>query len=344
MDRLVLIIVLFATGLSTRVCAQVSSYEELARAMEEDNWRGALSATRALVRNESAHTPLEQAVQCMHVLLLEMQLRDHLAHSPEGVAEISRTLRGVDESMERLVAAMPHCPSDVLALDPNRAAELAYLRPRIERARQLTEGAVESGDASAELEQVFASEHAEIVAAVPDGPDNDWARVRALWEAQDTPEARSRDWPWQSEAPMIGTGVLFLGFGLVSFMSTLTALSGSGLPSLSAGGWGITFALLPAMAAAWTWEQPKRGLLITSMAFTALAAAGGAAAIGRLNRDGRYFGRGLLIGSGLSVLWQIGGWIHRRYPERARREWRERLRVSPTAGRRFGGLVAEGRF
>ncbi len=344
MDRLVLIVALFSMAWSTSVHAQVSSYEELARAMEEDNWRGALSATRALARNESAHTSLEQAVQCMHVLLVEMELRDHLAHSPEGVAEISRTLRGVNQSIERLVAALPHCPSDVLELDANRAAELAYLQPRIERARELTEGAVESGDSSAELERVFATEHAEIVAAVPEGPDDEWLQVRAIWDAQDTPEARSRDWPWQSEAPTIGTGVLFLGFGLVSFFSSLTALSGRGLPALSAGGWGITFSLLPAIAAAWTWEEPKRALLITSMAFTALAAAGGAAAIGRLGRNGRYFGRGLLIGSALSVLWQIGGWIHKRYPERARREWRDRLRISPTAGRRFGGLVAEGRF
>lgn len=339
MVRLVLILgCLLATNL-VRAQDPIESFERLARAMEVRNWEEALVASRFVLRSSTDTSELYAAVECMHVWLLEIELRERLSVDPAGMAALSRETRALANVLRELSEdTEPRC------MDPARRTALAYLLPRADRAAQLTAEARDSGVVSIELEQVFADERAEIVAQIEPGPEDAWERAETLWREQHTPVARSHEWPARSQAPMIGTGILFVGFGLPSFFSTLTALSGRGLPSLSAGGWGITFALLPALVAAWTWEEPKQSLLFTSMVLTAVAVGGGVAAVARLDRDGRFFGRGLLIGSAVSVLWQIGGWLHHRYPERSRREWRERVRVAPAAGRGFGGLSAQGRF
>lgn len=337
MVRLVLIFTLMLASVARAQDPAIGAYEELAREMQARDWQGALIATQNVLDYHTRSNPLRESVECMHALLLELRLREHLVATPEGMPALSRELQDLANVLQDL-AAQPRC------VEAARRAELSYLRPRVERAARLTAEARDSGSVSAELEQVFMAEHGEIVAQIQPGPEDAWERAERLWLEQRTPEPRDREWPARSEAPVIGTGVLIVGFGLVSFFSTLTVLSGRGLPSLSAGGWGITFSLLPALASAWTWERPKRGLLIASLAMTAIAAAGGAIGIARLDRDGRYFGRGLLIGSAVSAVWQVGGWIHHRYPNRSRRQWQERVRFSPVGGPGFGGLGAGGRF
>ena len=341
MDRIVLIaaaVVLSASSARAQRDPRIDAYEELAREMDENDWPGALVAARAVLHGTDDTSELRSVVECMHAFLLEMQLQTSLASTPHDLASARSALSALSHTVRELLESTSTC-----GLDAQRRLELTYLQPRLDRAAELS-AAASSSTPSPELEQVFVDEHRELVAAITPAPSDRWERARSLWAAQHLPEARPREWPARGEAPAIGTAVLIAGFGLVSFASTLTALSGRGLPSLSAGGWGITFSLIPAFAAAWTWEKPTRALLFASLTLTAIAAGGGVAAIARLGRDGRYFGRGLLIGSAVSVMWQVGGWIHHRYPERAQRGWRERVRIAPAAGRRFAGLSASGTF
>jgi hypothetical protein len=216
-----------------------------------------------------------------------------------------------------------------------------YVQPELERASRLSADAAER-DAT-DTTQTLEEEAERLGAALelPSDAHDPWPFVDAAWAALDPPAAVPREWPARSNAPAIGSLVLFLASGAVAvFGSVPFVVSSRRIPPGIAGAYGLSLGSLAASLAGAGWQLRSRALSIAGAIVATLTGAAGILSIALLpERRGRFFGGGLTIRAILGALWTIGGFAHLRHHHEADDAWRERLRGLSVGADRRGARV-----
>ncbi len=326
----------------------IAPHRSLALAVSEEN----AARTLGLVREVRHQAPddYRNALECMEALLEEIQLAEAVVEE-RAVGEL---LAGV----RRLVQARNRCEEEApsiadVARSARRRAQLDYLIPELEHADELMREAAElidsehsprTRDASAAA-QPLERERRRLSDLITSPERVTWSRVQAFWDHASPPPAVPAEWGGASMAPPIATfagGVLLAG---ISFLGSVSILwTGRRLHELYAGGWGLAVGLLSATVAAVGWEKPRRWAAILGTLTSAIALGGGVTGLARRGRNGRYFGRGLIIGGSVGLALAAGSWAHIAYHRRADDRWRRflgrRVAITPTGT----GLALHGRF
>jgi hypothetical protein len=224
---------------------------------------------------------------------------------------------------------------------------LRYAQPELRHAARLAADAAErdATDTTRTLEEE--AERLTAALELSSGARDPWPFVEAAWTALDPPAAVSREWPARSNAPSIGSLVLFLASGAVAVFGSLPTLaSGRRVFPGIAGAYGLSLSALAASLAGAGWQVRSRAFSIAGAIVATLTGAAGILSITLLpEKRGRFFGGGLTIGAGLGALWTIGAFAHLRHHREADDAWREFLRgLSVGADRRGAHLGWQTQF
>lgn len=327
-----------ASLMSTPAAAQSWELERrLATAMNSQNAERAQSTVVALLGYEE-QLETRNTLECLNAYLLELVL----SRSLEERSQPAQALRDVAVHARELHEAYARCSRARvdIPLDVARVERLGSQLPDLAHAE---EQALRSAGSPNDLRPAFTVELARIANALEPGIPDAWERALGLYNTLPSPRPRPPDPPPRrihSPVPFVATGVATLGFGFLSFMTSLAgAASGDGMHRRSAGGWGLTLGLIGALPGAYAWVEPSRPLYITAASLLTLTTGIGAALQISDRRNRRFFGRGLLIGSAANLLWTLGAVLlhgpQRPSPQVTVGMW------MPEDG---GGLAVSGRF
>ncbi|MFT5355562.1 MAG: hypothetical protein ACI9KE_002781 [Polyangiales bacterium] len=332
--------VFFATSMASAQQARWRSESGLADAMSTQDVDRAWSAVNALLHSQGRHGA-HDTLECMEAFLLEVVLAQHLQERTSGparerVAPLARYVEQLDQAYTRCATDAP--PGAVI--DPGRRERLASQLSDLSYAR---EQATEAAAAPNNLDRVFAAELTRITAALAPGVPGAWEQAQSLHATMPLPGPRPPPPPrrrTRSYVPVVSTGVLVLGFGLVSLMTSLAGIASEGrIHRRSAGGWGLTFGLIAALPGALAWGEPRTRTYILAGSLTALSVVTGVALQFSSNTNRRFLGHGLLIGSGVNFLWTVGArLLYGRDPSS------RRFALGPWMPRGGAGVSAAGRF
>jgi hypothetical protein len=255
----------------------------------------------------------------------------------------------VDAWLEAADACAEGAPPEARLLGDLDAlhVRLRYAQPELRHAARLATDA--AGRDATDTTQTLEEEAERLSAALelPTEARDPWPFVDAAWASLDPPSAVPREWPARSNAPSIGSLVLFLASGAVAVFGSLPTLaSGRRVFPGIAGAYGLSLGALAASLAGAGWQVRSRALSIAGAIVATLTGAAGILSITLLpEKRGRFFGGGLTIGAGLGALWTIGAFAHLRHDREADDAWRELLRgLSVGADRRGARLGWQTRF
>jgi len=351
---------------STSHAQDPSELRELALAVEAHD----PGTTRVFAKRLAGRSPtrLRDTLECFELAFALATLGDVVsrgAHDPDAptvasdavvservaasarLERVSRRIRTLAAEVQAWLAAADACfegaPPELRHLGDLDAVHvrLRYAQPELQRASRLAADAAEhtAVDAAPALED----EADRLVAALDlsSGARDPWSFVDAAWAALDPPAAVPREWPARSNAPAIGSLVLFLVSGAVAVFGSLPFVAtGRRIPPGIAGAYGLSLGSLAASLAGAGWQVRSRALSVAGAVVATLTGAAGLSSIALLpERRGRFFGGGLTLGAGLAALWTIGAFAHRRHHGDADDAWRERLRGLSVGADRHGARV-----
>ena len=348
-----------------------SELRELALAIEAHD----AGTTRSFAERLAGRSPtrLRDALECFELAFAQASLADVASESERDRTEpatsetdaasdradsarlgrVTRRLTTLASEVDAWLAAADACvegaPPEARLLGDLDAlhVRLRYAQPELRHAARLASDAAER-DAT-DTTQTLEGEAERLGAALelPTEARDPWPFVDAAWAALDPPAAVSRQWPARSNAPAIGSLVLFLASGAVAVFGSLPTLaSGRRVFPGIAGAYGLSLGALAASLAGAGWQVRSRALSIAGAIVATLTGAAGILSITLLpEKRGRFFGGGLTIGAGLGALWTIGSFAHLRHHREADDAWRRFLSgFSVGADRRGAHLGWQTRF
>lgn len=350
--RLVLILALLSASTAG---AQTAELRELALAIDTRDEGSARYLARALAPSAAPtwRTTLTRIEIAFAATALKRIANDTLEANPRA-SEPPR------EALEHVVSQLTRLSSELAALsnalvledDPTRAvlrAELAHLRPELERAALLASEALEADawSTTPELAAEIERWRDALATRLEAWPNDPWPVVLGLWDALDPPPAVAREWPFRSPAPWIGSAATMVLAGAISVLGSLPFFASSRrIPRGLGGSWGLALGSVAGALAGAGWQARGDGFPLVGAALVGLAGLGGVTAVLVLDEPrGRWFGGGLLLGAGIGALWTIGAFAHRQYHRDADAAWRDFLRgLSLTPGPRGLALGWSARF
>lgn len=226
-----------------------------------------------------------------------------------------------------------------LELEPGRAQHVEELLPQFERAALHVEG---SHDASNELGMVF-REELERLQGLLGGPPEIWAKLEVLYRM--LPPAIPTG-PSTTFVPTVlsgGVSILGAGYGALSALA-VAASNGTIHPSASTS-LGLSVGLFLTLPGAWSWQNPAPSIFRLAGSLIGISALSGGLVVALGEGNQRSFGGGMLIGSGINLIW-LGVGLMRQGEVRAaiRDRRRTSLSLSPWPMEGGGGLLGTGRF
>lgn len=344
-----------------------SELRELALAIDAHD----ATATRSLAEGLAARSParLRDTLECVELAFALASIADLASESERDtptrevdaasdvasarLGRVTRRITTLASEVDAWLGVADACfdgaPPTLARLGDLGAlhVRLRYAQPELERASRLAADAAER-DAT-DTTQTLEEEAERLAAALelPTEARDPWPFVDAAWAALDPPAAVPREWPARSNAPAIGSLVLFLASGAVAVFGSLPfVVTGRRVPPGIAGAYGLSLGALAASLAGAGWQVRGRALPIAGAIVATLTGAAGLLSITLLPEPrGRFFGGGLTIGAVLGALWTIGGFAHLRHHREADEAWRDLLRgLSVGADRRGAHLGWQTRF
>jgi len=350
--------------------ADVIASRRLVLALNAENSASSLVAIEDLRQSSSRRLEAERllpALVCVEAELREEALGNLAADAVEAEDDIDASaLRNLAQGLsyavidardayDRCIEQGPSSLPGIRSARPTyreRYATLEALEPRTsalaQSLRQSADSPNRPREGGALKTELLTTLRSLARAATSEGPHG-FDVARAYVGALHLP-AQPMYWRARTFVPALMTYGLAVGVGAVSLLGSVTILGPEGppVPMLVSTGFGFLVSGGVAALSAYTWQRPSLPIWLTATVLTAGTGALGIYARVRGDRRRRYLGRGLMIGSGLSVFWLVGGLVHLTHEARLERAWRRYLegpvQLAPMADQQAAGLMATGRF